>query len=151
MRAHGFNEDKISTILKFINLLLTCNNLTFQGNHFVQQTGTAMGTKMAATYANLFMGHLEEQLLDQTTLKPLFWFRFIDDIFFLWTFGRIKLNQFYEQCNNFDPHIKFEQSVSSSDIPFLDVNVILQDGKIITDLYTKPTDTHQYLNWTSCH
>ena len=82
MRAHGFNEDKISTILKFINLVLTCNNLTFQGNHFVQQTGTAMGTKMAPTYANLFMGHLEEQLLDQTTLKPLIWFRFIDDIFF---------------------------------------------------------------------
>ena len=151
MRAHGFNENKISTILRFINLVLTCNNLTFQGNHFVQQTGTAMGTKMAPTYANLFMGHLEEQLLDQTMLKPLIWFRFIDDIFFLWTFGRIKLNQFYEQCNNFDPHIKFEQSVSSSDIPFLDVNVILQDGKIITDLYTKPTDTHQYLNWTSCH
>ena len=66
MPAHGFNEDKINTILKFINLVLTCNNLTFQGNHFVQQTGTAMGTKMAPMYANLFnnMGHLEEQLLD---------------------------------------------------------------------------------------
>ena len=63
MRAHGFNEDKISIILRFVNLVLTCNNLTFQGNHFVQRTGTAMGTKMAPTYANLFMGHLEEQLL----------------------------------------------------------------------------------------
>ena len=29
--------------------------------------------------------------------------------------------------------------------------MILDNGKIKTDLYTKPTDTHQYLNWTSCH
>ena len=29
--------------------------------------------------------------------------------------------------------------------------MILDNGKIKTDLYTKPTDTHHYLNWTSCH
>ena len=29
--------------------------------------------------------------------------------------------------------------------------VILKDGKIETDLYSKPTDTHKYRNWTSCH
>lgn len=117
----------------------------------MQQTGTAMGTKMAPTYANLFMGHLEEQMLEQTTLKHLLWFRFIEDIFFLWTVGQINLNQSYEQCNQFDPHIKFEQTVSTTSIPFLDVKVILRDEKITTDLYTKPTDTHQYLDWTSCH
>ena len=110
-----------------------------------------MGTKMAPTYANLFMGHLEEQMLEETTLKPLIWFRFIDDIFFLWTFGEIKLQQFYELCNNFNPHIKFEQTTSPTNIAFLDVQVILKEGKITTDLYTKPTDTHQYLNWNSCH
>ena len=110
-----------------------------------------MGTRMAPTYANLYMGLLEEQLLEQTTLKPLVWFRFIDDIFFLWTFGPTKLQQFFDVCNSFDPHIKFEQTVSSTTIPFLDVQVILDNGKIKTDLYTKPTDTHQYLNWTSCH
>ena len=106
---------------------------------------------MAPTYANLYMGLLEEQLLEQTTLKPLVWFRFIDDIFFLWTFGPTKLKQFFDVCNSFDPHIKFEQMVSPTTIPFLDVQVILDNGKIKTDLYTKPTDTHQYLNWISCH
>ena len=97
---------------------------------------------MAPSYANLYMGHLKDRLLRQTTEKPLVSFRYMD--------GE-KLTQFFNQCNIFDPHIKFEQATSTTKIPFLDVQVINDNGKISTDLYTKPTDTHQYLNWTSCH
>ena len=151
MTLDNFPDNKIQTILSFIKLVLTCNNLVFQGNHFIQQTGTAMGTRMAPTYANLYMGYLENELLDKSPLKPLVWKRYIDDIFFLWTHGVNKLNDFLQQCNSFDPHIKFEQTFSPTTIPFLDVHVIIKEGKIETDLYTKPTDTHQYLNWTSYH
>ena len=151
MRRDDFSENKIATIVKFIELVLTTNNLKFQGSHYIQMTGTAMGTKMAPTYANLYLGGLETDLQDKALYKPLLWCRFIDDIFFLWTHGRAKLEQFYQQCNLFDPNIKFEQTISDKSIPFLDVLVILKDGKIETDLYSKPTDTHQYLNWTSCH
>ena len=58
-----------------------------------------MGRKMAPTYANLFMGHLEEQMLEQTTLKHLLWFRFIEDIFFLWTVGQINLSSMNSVTN----------------------------------------------------
>ena len=35
---------------------------------------------------------------------------------------------------------------------FLDINIILDaKGQLTTDLYTKCTDTHQYLHWNSCH
>ena len=34
---------------------------------------------------------------------------------------------------------------------FLDVQVFLKEGQLDTDLYTKPTDTHQYLYQRSCH
>ena len=34
---------------------------------------------------------------------------------------------------------------------FLDVSVSLQNEKLHTDLYCKPTDKHQYLYYTSCH
>ena len=40
---------------------------------------------------------------------------------------------------------------SYSEIPFLDVNVMLIDGRLETDLYVKPTDKHQYLLKSSCH
>jgi hypothetical protein len=38
-------------------------NFTFDGNHYLQINGAAMGTKMALSYANIFMGDLEERLL----------------------------------------------------------------------------------------
>ena len=36
-------------------------------------------------------------------------------------------------------------------VNFLDAKVILKDRKIITDLYVKPTNTHQYLDSSWCH
>ena len=33
----------------------------------------------------------------------------------------------------------------------VDVKVIMKDGKIITNLYVKATDTHQYFDSSSCH
>ena len=39
---------------------------------------------------------------------------------------------------------------SCSSVNFLDVKVIMKDGKIITDSYVKPTDTHRYLDSSSC-
>ena len=34
---------------------------------------------------------------------------------------------------------------------FIDVNVRLKNRQLETDLYIKPTDTHQFLDETSCH
>ena len=39
----------------------------------------------------------------------------------------------------------------SESIPFLDTLSTIKDGKIITDLYRKPTDRCQYLLTSSCH
>jgi len=34
---------------------------------------------------------------------------------------------------------------------FLDTTVKLEDGQLVTNLFVKPTDTHQYLAANSCH
>ena len=48
--------------------------------------------------------------------------------------------------------VKFTHEFSKSHISFLDVTVSLDNNnKISTDLFVKPTDTHQYLLHTSCH
>ena len=49
-------------------------------------------------------------------------------------------------------HIRFTMERSMSNIPFLDNLIHLeQNGRIVTDLFSKPTDTHMYLNYKSCH
>ena len=45
---------KADTILEFSKFVLTSNHFKFLGQHYLQMSGTAMGTKMAPSYAKLF-------------------------------------------------------------------------------------------------
>ena len=58
---------------------------------------------------------------------------------------------FLQELNNFDPDLKFIYHSNKKEIPFLDLKVKLNEGKISTDLYIKSTDRHQYLHFTSSH
>ena len=54
---------------------------------------------------------------------------------------------YWQACNT----IKFTYEWSKTSVNFLDVQVGLKNGHFTTDLYVKPTDTHQYLHPASCH
>ena len=110
-----------------------------------------MGTKMAPSYANIFMGQFEKKMLASFPHKPLVYFRYIDDIFMIWTEGEDTLNQFFNHCNSLNPSIQFEQTITNTNMPFLDVNIIFENSRLTTDLYSKPTDKHQYFYYSSCH
>ena len=142
----------IDGICDMCELVLKNNVFEFNKEYFLQTSGTAIGTKMAPSYANIFLSVLERDLLNSATHKPEIYHRFIDDIFMVWTHGEQKLLEFLDYINSAHPTIKFTSDYSAHSINFLDVQVsISEDGEITTDLYTKPTDTHQYLQATSCH
>ena len=46
------------TLVELLKLLKS-NNFGFKGKHYLQVQGTAMGSKMALAYANIFMGRLK--------------------------------------------------------------------------------------------
>ena len=79
------------------------------------------------------------------------WFCCIDDIFFIWTHGEKNLRNFMAEFNLFSDDIKFTYEYYKNTISFLDLKVILSNGKLITSLYSKPTDCHQYFHYRSCH
>ncbi|XP_071145079.1 uncharacterized protein [Mytilus edulis] len=138
-------------LIQLLTLVLKCNNFTFNGEHFLQVNGTAMGTKMAPSYANIFMGKLEQRILNSFLYQPLSWFRFIDDIDMKWDNTEQELELFIQHANDAHPSIKFTYEISDSKITFLDTTTQVRDGNIFTDLYCKPTDKHQYLSPSSCH
>ena len=74
------------------------------------------------------------------------WWRYVDEIFFLWGHGEEKLKEFIEDLNEEHLTIKFTTEWSQTSINFLDVTVSLIGGEITTDLYVKPTDSHKYLH-----
>ena len=107
---------------------------------------------MAPSYANLFVGKLEQSAIESAPFKPYVWWSFIDDIFMVWTEGEEHLQTFLHHLNSIHPTIKFTHEYSNSShqsLPFLNVHVHLDNRPIETDLHTK-TDKHQYLLKT-CH
>ena len=83
-----------------------------------------MGTKMAPSYANLFMGVLEDRMITSYAYKPLVYLRYINDILMIWTEGEENLIGFLSDCNQINKNIQFQQVTSKDKIPFLDVSVI---------------------------
>ncbi|XP_059582023.1 uncharacterized protein LOC109284452 [Alligator mississippiensis] len=144
-------EYRPKDITDLIHFTLTHNNFTFNNQHFLQTMGTAMGTKMAPQYANLFMSHLEEDFLKNCTIKPLLYLRYIDDIFIIWSENQESLIEFHQKFNSHHPSIRLSLEYSSTNIPFLDTMISIQKGKIQTTVYKKPTDQHTYLHKTSNH
>ena len=146
------NTIPTGTLCDLIRMILTMNNFSFNDNHYLQIHGTAMGTKMAPSYANLFLGYFEANALENAPFKPHTWLRYIYDIFMIWTEGLDNLKIFIDYLNNIHSTVKFTSSHSFTNIPFLDVSVSLtDDGSLSADLYTKPTDKHQHLLYSSCH
>ena len=139
-------------VLHLLKLVLHSMSFSFNGDHYLQTGGTAMGTAAAPNYANLFMDRFETKALANWPLKPLLWLRFIDDIWMVWTHGEDNLNEFITYLNSIHPTIKFTHESSLTEINFLDTTVkVNHHRELYTTLYEKPTDTHLYLHYQSAH
>ena len=97
------------------------------------------------------MAELEEEVLRKVEFKAYLWWRHVDDIFFLWEHGEEKLKSVTDNINKMNPTIKFTADWQKRSINFLDVTVSIAEVVTGTDLYVKPTDSHQYILWSSCH
>ena len=139
------------TLTELAKVVLKNNIFEFDEETFKQNPGTAIGTKFASPYSILFMADFEEKILESFEKKPMIWWRYIDDIFFIWEHGAESLKVFIEQASMFHSTIKFTAEYSKEELNFLDVNLKLIDGELKTDLFVKPMDTHQFLDPTSCH
>ena len=110
-----------------------------------------MGTKLAPTYVNLFMTKFEEKYVYPYLLLPKLWKRFTDEIFLIWPHGMDSLLKFTEHLNTVHPTIEFTTDISHTEISFPDLTIYIRDFKLYTRLYTKTTDRHMYLNYSSEH
>ena len=146
-------DSPANDLARIAEFVLKHNHFTFNGEHYLQMNGTAMGTKFAPAYASIFMAVLEEEFLASCEKKPLVYKRYIDDIFIIWTHGELAFREFFDRFNSFHPHIKFTNEVSLTGVNFLDVMVKREQGndKLMTSVYVKPTDSQNYLKYDSFH
>ena len=70
----------------------------------------------------------------------------------IWQHSNEELYSFLHALNSFHEMIKFTADISETSVNFLDVKVTKDThGNITKDLFTKPTDSHLYLHFSSFH
>ena len=147
-------------VIDSIVLILTNNTFTFDDKIYLQKKGTAMGTKIAPSYATLVLGYLESKLYSQVAdimgreighYVYTNWRRFLDDCYINWPYGGDKLEQLQHILNSLDSNIQLTAETSCKELPFLDVMIRKEKTCLTTDIYYKPTDSFQYLPYTSSH
>ena len=144
------NPSTISTetLCDLIRMILTMNNFTFNDKNYLQIHGTAMGTRMAPSYAKLFLAKFETDAISRAPYQPHTWWRYIDEIFMIWT-QSVDLQTFTTYLNNIHPTIKFTSNYSFTSTPFLDVNVSdlsLTVKSRLTFTLNLPTNINTYYN-----
>ena len=160
-------------IIRLLEVVLSENIFEFSDQYYKQNVGTSMGSCPAPDFANNFMAKIDQNIWDisekfrmeeQVTMSCLF--RFLDDLLSIYLGSTKSLHRMWDEMNKIHPSVKFTlqhttpdkediedrcECIASSSVPFLDTSVSLKQGRIILDLYRKPTDRNKYLLPDSCH
>ena len=77
--------------------------------------------------------------------------RFIDDMIAAFIGTRQEAVQFVECMNTLWEGLKFTFEWSSTEINFLDVKLLVTEGRLETDRFVKPTNPQLFLHYKSNH
>ena len=118
---------------------------TPNGDLYLQTYGVAMGSPLGPTFANFYMGHLEEKVLNNLEKPPYTYARYVDDIFM----EIDDLKQLLDLKSQFENNsvLKFTYEMNlDNKLPFLDVLVDTSNNVFDTKVYRKPTSYDTCLN-----
>ena len=138
-------------IIKLLEFCLRSTYYVFQGQHFEQVEGAAMGSPLSPIVANIYMEHFEAKALETAPHPPSLWKRYVDDTFVI--LKTAYKEEFFHHLNSIEEKIQFTaENRADGSLPFLDTLVTVEeDGSLSTSIYRKPTHTNQYLQWDSHH
>ena len=132
-------------------ILLCIHNIQFSFDNtlYFLRDGVAMGSPLAPTLADIFVGYLETFVIKTCEFSPTHYFRFVDDTLAVFA-SPSHVQPFLESLNNLHTNLRFAcETESSNRIAFLDVLVHKTDSLPQTSVHRKPTWTGLYLHFLS--
>ena len=141
-------------LVELMKLVLNRNYFKFENSYYLQCQGVSMGSPCSPNFANLFMGKFEEDFVyNNNPFSTLLrcWYRFIDDVFCIFTGSFEQLQEFKVYISSRMPTIKFTLEHSQQSISFLDVMVTKKSEQLDTKVYRKETDRNSFLDFSSYH
>ena len=144
---------EVETIVKLLRFCLTNTSFLFQGKHYQQLDGVAMGSPVSPVIADIFMEDLEDKFFRNclATCKPRLWRRFVDDIISIIkkSDGDILLEELKKQHTKIAFTMEKEKDGS---LPFMDVRFTRRtDGTLARRVFQKETHTNRYIQSDSHH
>lgn len=132
--------------------IMNNNYFKFNDKYYRQVNGIAMGTACAPTFANIFMYYIESSYFENVYSSglyntPLYYGRYIDDIFFIFNGSKTELDLFLQDFDNFREYnnqLKISWTSSNTSIDFLDL-VISVNSKQRLELSTHQKTLNKYL------
>ena len=142
-------------LLRLLEVTMKNNDFEFNGDHYLQVCGMAMGKTYAPGLADIYMEEVDEKAMGYH-IAPLFYHRFLDDVFFVWIGSLVELREYEEYLNTLVDGIKITLNWSTVSVDFLDTTVYkntedTDDDVLQTRVFFKETDTHQLLHKASFH
>jgi hypothetical protein len=133
-----------------------CNNsyVKYGKSIYHQKSGIAMGTNAAVNLANLYMAEVIDPYLCSRPNHLLYYKRYIDDLFILWTGSLEEWDRVATNVNRINPKIKINfTEPSSQSCVFLDLSITWDPfkKKFNTSIYQKELNRYMYISPTSCH
>ena len=111
-----------------------------------------VGSNLVVAYKEIKLFALLLQIYPQDFVDFLLqnYFRFLDNIFHKWleNFGT---KQFYDLINSLDEDLEFIFENLSRTLNFLDIQLKIVNNTLVFDIYYKPTNSFNYLTYSSCH
>lgn len=119
-----------------------------------QCRGTAMGTRMAPSYANLFMWILKKTYITgDKEYKPriILYKRFIDYLFFIWKGNERSALEFTKKLNSNSWGIKCTPKYNKDEIDFLDLVIKPENNQFMRSTFFNSIDANSYLSFQRNH
>ena len=142
----------VDNILKLSGFVLNHNYFKYDGNHYKQIFGCAMGSPISPVLAELVMDEIEETAISQLPHPPKWWFRYVDDSHSC--LKKDQVDEFHKHLNSINPNIQFTlelENTNGQGLPFLDTITSRRGTEIQVDVYRKPIHADRYLNFFSRH
>ena len=154
--AKWFTTISVDAVMDAIELVLRHNIMRLGDVITKMIRGIAMGTSLAATVSNIFMGSYEaDNVVAQFKDCAPFLRRFIDDGLGKWErhpdHARDQANWSRLKGVINASGLRWIFSERSKSVVFMDMTISIVNGKVETSLYSKPLNLYLYIPSHSCH
>ena len=138
-------------LVNMAEFALKNNYFEFDSKVKKQISGSAIKAKLGPPYTFIFMDKVEREFPEAGDIKTMVMGGVYRRNLFIWTESENKLERPLSHLNTFHPNLKLPYKKSKTSVNFSDLAVRINVGKFKIDLYSKPTDCHQFLVFDSVH